>query len=99
MPQNPGMRPWARRGRNRERPDGPRGTAVFIYSICCLTAFVVMAAIYARGDLSTLVGKYRILTIAWWGGVGGLVANLEVVARTGDRWRPKAASWYFGRPI
>ncbi|GIF26308.1 hypothetical protein BJ973_005667 [Actinoplanes tereljensis] len=77
-----------------------RGTMIFIYSCVWLLLLLPVGLLYLQDNWVHDLGKaHPLLCIGWWGSVGGLVANLEVVTKAQNRWRPSAEFWYLGRPI
>jgi hypothetical protein len=53
----------------------------------------------ARLDPARAFQADPLIKIAFWGGVGGVVANIETVIRFGNRWNPALVPWYIARPF
>jgi hypothetical protein len=59
---------------------------------------VVVAIIYIRGGRVWLPDPGQVLQIAWFGALGGILANFHGLQRHYDKWDPSWGNWYLVRP-
>jgi hypothetical protein len=58
---------------------------VFLYTAAWLVAFVLVGVVYLTNrDFRSWVPSDAIMEVGWWGGLGGVLANFETIARTVD---------------
>jgi hypothetical protein len=83
-------------GRERHRPPW---LFVFVVTVLYLIALLVVAAWYMRSSqFRQFLDPYAALRVAWWGAVGGVLANVETIARTGDHWNRRVVPALLVRP-
>ena len=83
----------------------PRGLGPYATLAITVSWLVILAAVtyhYLEND-RTIMGietpPNGVLTIAWLGSLGALIASFNDLARKADRWNPNLAIWFGVRPL
>jgi hypothetical protein len=73
---------------------------VFVLTLLYLIGLLAVATWYLRSvGLREFLDPYPALRVAWWGAVGGVLANVETIARTGDHWNRRVVPALVVRPV
>jgi hypothetical protein len=78
----------------------PRWLSVFLLTVLYLLALLAVAIWFVHdAPFRRFLLDYPTLRIAWWGAVGGALANFETIARTGDHWNRRVVPALVVRPV
>jgi hypothetical protein len=77
----------------------PRWLFVFALTSLYLLALLATALWYIQdAPFQRFLQPYPALRVAWWGAVGGVLANFETIARTADHWNRRVVPALLVRP-